>query len=185
MSGARFATVADLFASCPTAEQDVGAEGSGEPSEAFVRRCLAERRADDAISFCAYLLPRREAVWWACACVSKVDALTQPERACLSRAREWAAKPDEARRRKALETGLATSRRLSGAWLALAAGWSGGSVAPSDAPPAPASPAATAQAVRVALLSCGPRLAPDQRDVMMTQWVEQALRQVSEPVEYA
>lgn len=184
MSGVRFETVADLFASFPTAAVDTGEESSPEPSLHFVRRSTAEDNVGAAIAYCAYLLPRRDAVWWAVHCVANVETLTAAERECLELARHWALKPEEARRRKALEKGLETSARLSGAWVALAAGWSGGSIAPADAPPLPAAPSATPQAVRGALLSAATRLAPDKRQAMMAQWVEQAIAWVAAPIEY-
>ena len=175
----RFATVKDLCVSFPTIEADLQEDPTDEGSVLFVRRCLIENKPEKALAFCAYLLPKRTAVDWACDCLAGLQALTDREQECVAVAREWVARPEEAVRRKALDTGLETSARLSGAWVALAAGWSGGSIAPPDAPPTPPAPAATAQAVRVALLSAAPRLAEPQRPGMLTAWVEGALQKLT------
>jgi hypothetical protein len=79
---------------------------------------------------------------------------------------------------------LETSAKLSGAWVALAAGWSGGSIAPLGAAPMPPSPAATAQALRVALLSAASRLASDRKQAIMASWVQTALRALKEGVQF-
>jgi hypothetical protein len=185
MTRIRFATLKDLFASFSTAAIETGEEASAEESVAFVRRCLAEQRRDAAITYCAYLLPRREAVWWGCHAMRDMKELTASERACVAAARQWALRPDEAARRKALDLGLETSAKLSGGWIALAAAWSGGSIAPAGGPPMAPSPAATAQAVRVALLSASTRLANDRRPAIMTAWVEFALRSLDEGMDFA
>jgi hypothetical protein len=185
MRRVRFATVKDLFLSFPTAAVETGEDASDEDPVAFVRRSLADSRIDAALTCCAYLLPRREAVWWACCAIRDLADLRSSERECVALARQWASRPDETLRRKALDRGLETSPKLSGAWVALAAGWSGGSIAPVGAAAMPPSPAATAQAVRVALLSAGPRLARDRRVAVMAAWVEFALRSFDEGVRFA
>jgi hypothetical protein len=184
MPSVRFATTADLFSSFPTAATEVGEEGSAEDSLRFVRRCAAAEGWDAAIAYCAYLLPRRDAVWWACVCLAKIETLSPTERQCVDLARDWALRPEESKRRRALERGLESSPKLSATWVALAAGWSGGSIAPTDAPPMPPSASATAQAVRVALLSAGPRVAADQRKVIMQNWVKLALTYVETGVDF-
>jgi hypothetical protein len=184
MSRVRFATVRDLFSSFSTAATEVGEEASDEDSIAFIGRCLSEGRPEPALVYCAYLLPRREAVWWACQSMRDLADTKTAERECLALAREWTLKPEESRRRKALDRGLETSPKLSGTWVALAAGWSGGSIAPIGAAPMPPSPAATAQAVRVALLSAAPRLASDRKQAIMISWVEAASRALHEDVQF-
>jgi len=179
----RFPTVRDLLASFPSAEMEVGEDPSGEDSVRFVRRCISEERLDAAISYCAYLLARRETVWWACRSVRDVRDLSASERECVALAHDWVMKPDEAQRLKALERGLKTNAKLSGTWVALAAGWSGGSIA-GVGPPVPPPPHATPQAVRVALLSGASRLAGPERPAIMNAWIQTALRCLETGVEF-
>ncbi len=178
MAGARFATTRDLIASFPTAAVDVGEEGSDEGALPFVRRCMDEDREDSALSFCAYLLQRREAIWWCHGGLSAVPDLAPLERAHLDLVHAWAVKPEEARRRGCLDKGLESSPKLPTTWLLLAVGWSGGSIAPPQAPPIQASPSQTPQAVRVALLAARSRLAADRRKGIVKSWVGLAVKMV-------
>lgn len=184
MAGARFATTKDLIASFPTAAVDVGEEGSDEGAVAFVRRCQDEGREDSAISFCSYLLQRREAIWWGLGGLSVMEGLAPVEREHLDLVRAWTAKPEEARRRACLDKALESSPKLPTTWLALAVGWSGGSIAPPHAPPLAASPSQTPQAVRVALLTARSRLAADRRTGIVNSWVGHAMKIVEAGIEF-
>ena len=185
MSRVRFATLRDLFSAFPTASVETGEEAGDEGAVAFLGRCRAEGRLEPALTAVAYLLPRRDAVWLACQAMRDLTDLKPSEVECVALARQWASRPEETLRRKALDRGLETSARLSGAWVALAAGWSGGSIAPAGAQPMPPSPAATAQAVRVALLSAAPRLAASRKQAVMTGWLEFALRALEQGMIYS
>ena len=87
MASLRFPTVADLYDAFPAAQDDVGIEPSGEPSLTFLRALVA-REAWIRHSFCAYLLPRREAVWWGCQSVRRIyprPTPPEPRRSTLPR----------------------------------------------------------------------------------------------------
>src|SRR6184192_1446688 len=71
----RFATARQVFEAFPTASSDIEAKPSDTEPLAFLQSLLRGPTPEDAVSFCAYLLPRREAVWWACRCIR---ALEQP-----------------------------------------------------------------------------------------------------------
>ena len=184
MGNPRFATTKDLLSSFPAAAAYLRDAGSPEVSLHYVERRVAEKRLDLAISYCAFLLPRREAVWWGCQCIADVDSLNDCERECVGVARAWALRPDETRRLRALKKGLDSSNMLSGTWMALAVGRSGGNVAPAEAEPVAADPAATALAVRAALLSGATRVAHDARDAIMQRWVTLALSHIERGVEF-
>lgn len=184
MGNPRFATTSDLISSFPSAAIFLRDQGSSEGSLSYVERRVAENRLDLALTCCAFLLPRREAVWWGCQCMADVEALNGTERDCLRLARDWAQRPDEARRRLALEKGLSSSNEFSGTWMALAAGRSGGNIAPAGVEPAAADPAATAEAVRAALLSASTRVAHEKRDAIMKKWVTLALSHIESAVEF-
>ena len=176
MAKLRFITVRDLYESFPTAEREVGEDASDNPSVEFVRAMAQQFKFGAALSYCAYLLPRREAVWWSIACVRQVEGSTAGEKACLDAAETWVRNPDEGQRRRAMELGMASSTKLPATWVALAAGWSGGSMAPADAQRLPVAPQLTAQAVRVALMSAAPRLAFKARDAAQQAWIDTGLR---------
>lgn len=172
----RFATVRDLYAAFPTAEVDVGVECCDEPSADFVSRLAKEGERRAALSYCAYLLARREAVWWAARCVRQSTPDDAASLRCLQAADEWVTEPSEARRRRALEEAGQTKKSLAAAWVAQAAGWSGGNVSPDPAFYLESPPQATAQAARGAVLIALGGVASDRRDAAQLEWIETALR---------
>jgi hypothetical protein len=147
----RFATVRDLYEAFETARDDIGVEASDEPSLAFLQSLAAAQAWDKAISFCAYLLPRRAAIWWGCQSLRRMTQLTPPEADILAVAEAWVREPEEERRRAALDLGHGDPR-LPATWMALAAGWSGGNIVPPQMGIVPAPPHQTARAVRAGLL---------------------------------
>jgi uncharacterized protein DUF6931 len=153
MSRIRFATVRALFESFPEALKNIGAEPTDEPPIAFLARLAAEGKADHAVAVCAYLLPRREAVWWGCASVRTMLGDRLPKDiAGLVAAETWVQEPTEANRQAALAIGDKAASNEPLTWLALAAGWSSGTFAST---PLPMPAYMTARAVRIALLISG------------------------------
>jgi hypothetical protein len=107
-------------------------------------------RRFDAVAFGAFLLPRREAVWWGCQCLRALNG--SGEDLALVTAERWVRDPDEATRRAALELWRTGDRRQPGVWIAMAAGHSGGNLAPEGAPPKAPAPYATAIGVKTAVI---------------------------------
>jgi hypothetical protein len=66
--------------------------------------------------------------------------------------------------------------RSPATWVALAAGWSGGSVVPDDMGYAPADPEQTAKAVRVALFIALSRLEDDAKHRVMTSCLQDGIQ---------
>ena len=64
----------------------------------------------------------------------------------------WVREPEERARRAALQIAASGDTSVATTWLALAAGHSGGSIAPEDAPPVHASPDATAINLKAAVI---------------------------------
>lgn len=90
----------------------------------------------DAIKFLSAALPRREAVWWAC--VSARDNLPPNAPAevsgALQAAEQWVFQPLEETRRAAKIAADASRLQSAAGWAAMAAFWSGGSIAAPGAP---------------------------------------------------
>jgi hypothetical protein len=180
MSQVRFATVRDLFDAYPSASADVGAAEDGMRSLDFVRALVGKKDWQPAVSFCAYLLPRRVAVAWACRSIRRmVGALRSDEDRMLGFAEDWVQEPEEPRRRKALASGTVGDTRSPATWVAFAAGWSGGSVAPDEMGYAPADPEQTAKAVRVAFFIALSRLEGDAKHRVMTACLEDGIKLAS------
>jgi hypothetical protein len=150
MSRIRFATIRALFESFPEALQNIGAEPTDEQPIAFLNSLAREGKVEDAASVCAYLLPRREAVWWGCLSARMLLGEISPgDRAPLLAAETWVQQPTEENRRTALDIGMAAESNAPLTWLALAAGWSSGTF---ESTPFPIPAFMTSRAVRISLL---------------------------------
>ena len=136
MSRARFPTARSLFEAFPELGRGSTIAPGDETPVAYLKKLLAQDKVDEAVKFCAHLLPRREAVWWACGCVRMLLGDIPAERAaCLIAAEKWVHHPSEELQKAALKLGSESDGNDGLTWLALAAGWSGGVLfAKSDGP---------------------------------------------------
>jgi len=123
-------------------------------SKAFLAKLIAQEKFAAALRLQAHLLPKREAVWWGHECVASVcgTALVASESRALAAARVWVLEPGEDQRRAAEAAANETKYEGPGSWIAMAAVWSGGSLAPADAPEVPPDERLTGQALASALM---------------------------------
>ncbi len=142
--------------------------GCEDPAEALDRLERAGLLVE-ATRLVAHALPAREAVWWACACSRHTAASgTDPsaETRVREAAEEWVRKPTDDLRRSAMKTAEGTGFGSPEAWAAVAAFWSGDTMAPPEAPKVPPQPHFTGLAVAgsVALAAArGPAVRRDER----------------------
>lgn len=177
MNDVRFTTVRDLYDAFETAEEDVGQPACDIHSLEFLRTLKRDRQWSAAISFCAYLLPRRAAVAWGCRALRRVLPRTAADDdKALAFAEAWVEEPQELQRRKALALGNQSNMKVATTWLALAAGWSGGSVVPAESGHIPATPEQTARAIRGGLLMARARLPQETADAILAAWIEDGIR---------
>jgi hypothetical protein len=97
----------------------------------------------------AFALPRREAVWWACMCAlhTAPPDLPSPDRLAREAAENWVRQQTDAQRRTAMEHAETNDFASPEAWAAVAAFWSGESMAPAGQPAVPPPPHLTGTAV--------------------------------------
>ena len=109
----------------------------------------------DAIRLRAFLLPKRDAVWWGCISVRDEieNDLDPAQTAALGAAVQWVTDPTEENRRAAEDASNSVKNQGSGGMLALAAFWSEGSVGPPSAPHVPADDRLVCQGVSAALIT--------------------------------
>jgi hypothetical protein len=155
----RFSKARDVFEAFPDLRQVVPAPKDESGPMDYARQLLASPNRAQAIAFLSYLLPRREAVWWARQCVAAILGPKAEHDPALQAAENWVRAPEEENRQAALAVGTAGDQHQATTWLALAAAWSGGSMCPPDAPPMPAPPSimtappwACAKAVNAAIM---------------------------------
>jgi hypothetical protein len=155
----RFNDANDVFDAFPTlARFAPRPNGAAEPL-AYARKLNGASPPSAATAYVSHLLPRREAVWWGCQCVSAIlGGAAQDEG--LRLASRWVREPDDAFRREALAYAETHDLNAATTWLARAVGHSGGSLTAPDqtpAPPAPAAADACAQAVNAAVIIAATR----------------------------
>ena len=95
----------------------------------------------DAIRFLAHALPQAEAVWWACRCVTEIagpeSAGGQGQAALEAAARPGCSTRPSENRRACWAAAEAAGSATPAGCAAMAAFWSGGSLAPPDLPAVP------------------------------------------------
>lgn len=125
-----------------------------EPKADIYVGMLLQRNLDqDALRFLAYRLPKREAVWWGALCAWKGLRPDPPEAdaAALHAAVLWVRDGSEANRRAAEAVGHAAGPATAAGCVALAAFWSGGSMAPEGLPDVAPAPFLTARSIDAAV----------------------------------
>ena len=176
MTRLRFATAHEVFESFPAAAGEIKAPPTEDPPPAFMRSLAAGDTPEDALTFCAYALGRREAVWWGCQCIRTVNGIAAGKEDHLLRAaEEWVRDPEDEKRRAALRFGMESDLRTPSVLLALAAGWSGGSISPYEGAAVPPAPHLTAAAVRTAILSALTRVPVKERAQWLRSCVDSGL----------
>jgi uncharacterized protein DUF6931 len=173
----RFSTAKDLFEAFPAALEDMDARPSERSSLEFVKDLAAGQTPEDAITFTAYLLGQREAVWWGHQCLSTLSEYLAPEdHQLLGLAENWVRQPDEGRRNIVMQAGMASPTKTPAVWIALAAGWSGGSMTGPDAIPVTPPPHLTAKAVNAGVLGVLARVDRGQRAPTLKAFVDMGIR---------
>ena len=83
--------------------------------------------------------------------------------------------PEEDLRRAALKVGMLTDGGLPAAWMALAAGWSGGSIMPPEYGFMSAGPHQTARAVRAGIMIAMTQMLSDQVPAVLKPCVDSGI----------
>ncbi|MBB6352387.1 DUF6931 family protein [Aminobacter aganoensis] len=157
----RFWTARDLFVAHPEVALDMLASPTDEPPADFCRALLGGRTPEDAITFCAWLLPMPATVWWAHECLSNLDELfDEPDRRLLASVGDWVGAGGNGP--PLLEAMAKPDQRTPAVWIALA-------TARSVELPAP-------RAVNAGILAGLARVALEDRHDVLTAFVEMGLQ---------
>jgi hypothetical protein len=176
MTRVRFHTANALFDAFPELSKNISTPPSDQFPIDYLNGLMSTTSFHDALTFCAYLLPRREAVWWACGCVR--DALDVPasRSAALLAAEDWVGRPDNDRRQAALDISAQTDEHDPITWLARGAGWSGGFLLSHPQRQVPMPPYMTPRAIRVALLLAFSKVKPDEKPARFKSWITEGIK---------
>jgi hypothetical protein len=134
------------------------------PPDQFLDLLIQKGHLLDAIRLLAFALPKREAVWWACLCARETLAPAAPVELgeAIKAAEAWVYKPTEENRRTAMEKAERAGFDKPASWAAVGAFWSGGSLAPPNAPVVPPAETLTAKAVSGAILLAAVQREPER-----------------------
>ena len=148
----------------------------------FVALLMEKALFPDAVRFVAHALPKREAVWWGWVCARRAAGENpQPKiKAALDATERWIAQPNEDNRRLAMAAAEKAELGTAAGCAGLAAFFSGGSLAPPDAPPVPPGEFLAAKAVAGAVIFAAvakePEKAPEKFRSFVAQGVEVTTR---------
>ena len=147
------------------------------PAGEYIDRLCGAELYIDAVRFLAHALPAREAVWWACLTARDgLDPALPAQQAAVEAAEAWVYHPDEEHRRVAMTAASGPANDSPARWAAMAAAWSGGSLAPPDAPVVPPgetlTPQAAAGAVLLAAVKSEPQRAAERYRASIVQAVD-------------
>jgi hypothetical protein len=160
--------VAGALAEAPLGPQARALLTPEHTAGAYVEALVAAGLLEDAVRATAFLLPRREAIWWAARCVRSVPAaVTDPKAsAALAATEKWAAEPTDPHRRTAFVAAEAVGFGTPAGALGAAVFFAEGSLAPPKQAAVPAAPhlapTTAANAVRLAAVIVEPERAADR-----------------------
>jgi hypothetical protein len=144
----------------------------------FVALLMEKALYADAVRFLAHALPKREAVWWGWVCARRAAGDNpQPKiKTALDATEKWIAQPSEENRRGAMAAAQAAELGTAAGCAGLAAFFSGGSLAPPEAPVVPPGEFLSAKAVSGAVIFAAvakePERAPERFKSYVAQGVE-------------
>ncbi len=124
-----------LFIDLPELTEDMDSRPeAGEPALDFIARLVVSPTPEEAVTFTAQVFTRRVAIWWGHECLRYLEELLDPlDLEMMALCAAWVATPDESNRRHVAMAAESCATRSPGVWLAMAAGWTGGSLAPPEA----------------------------------------------------
>lgn len=171
----RFAIASDVFGLMPEMAEDMDSKPDQEGCIDFLNKLSAGDTPEEALTFAAYMFSPRNSVWWAHECLNSLPAhLHDQDEELLNLCKVWVGDPSETARNAVLQMGLSKEKKTPAVWVALAAGWSEGSMAPESDAPVEAPKFLTGRAVNAGVLSMLARVSPEQRTATIEKFVEMA-----------
>jgi Family of unknown function (DUF6931) len=166
----RFETPQALFEVFPEARTFIRVEPSEEPSLQFLRKLATNGKLEDAVTFCSYILRRRDAVWWACRSIRAFlgePILAKFDQQPLALAEAWVQQPEEERRLAAQQAASRGDPDSPTTWVANSAAWAGGAYSVGNIAPIAPPQQLTAHAATVAILLCSRRIGMPKSGIIL------------------
>ena len=151
----------------------------GMTPQQFLNSLIQQQQYVDAVRFLAHALPKSEAIKWAWLCARQHHGANPPEKisAALEAVDKWIAEPSEENRRAAMTAAERAEFSTPAGSAALAVFFSGGSMAPPDAPVVPPeknlTPNSVAGAVLLAAVLKEPEKAAEKYRAFLAEGVKE------------
>jgi hypothetical protein len=128
----------------------------------------------EATRLVAHALPKREAVWWACMCATHTapEDLAEIDRQARESAEDWVRQQTDKLRRQAMRQAEEADFTTPEAWAAVAAFWSGDSMAPEGQAAVPPAPHLCGTAVAGAIVLAAVRGDPLRQPARLKRFLE-------------
>lgn len=174
LAAIRFETLQELYAGIPQTAELIRHRPMAEDTyQTFLNRLRGSTTPEEAVTFTAFAAQPQMAIWWAHECLRNMaEALTPLDHQMMALVANWIGRPDKDTRHAAMKEALWAPMRTPGVFLALATGWSGGSIAPND--PAPVPLHRTPRAINTAIMSCLAKAPLHQRPVLLARFIDMA-----------
>ena len=169
---------------CAALELDPAARAllADDPAPAaFLSALIQQELFKDALTYLAHGLPKPDAVAWTASCVAHGRALSPQAGAAVAAAAAWSQAPSNENCRAA-EKAAEESDDAAARFAALAAFWSGESLAPADLPLAPPAPELTGQAAVAALVLAATQAPPPEIPERYRQFLSRGILHARAPL---
>jgi hypothetical protein len=143
----------------------------------YVSLLMDKKLYPDAVRFLAHGLPKREAVWWGWVSAKRTAGENPPQkiRAALAATERWIADPNDVNRRAAMDAAETAEFDTAAGCAGLGAFFSGGSIAPANAPEVPPGEYLTAKAISGAVLLAALKVEPEKAPEKFKSFVAQGV----------
>lgn len=170
----------EILARCNLPAEALALVAGIDQVTALIDRLIAAKLPMEAAKLFAHALPRREAVWWACMCAAHTQTpnIAETDRLAREAAEQWVRQQREDQRYAAMTQAERAGFQSPEAWAAVAAFWSGPSIAPAEAVAVPPAPHLAGVAVAGAVALAGVRLHPERQNARLAQFLTSA-RQIA------
>lgn len=174
VSALRYETAAELYSEIPqVAQLTMHRPREGEACLDYMMRLRASTTPEEGVTFTAFAAQPKMAIWWGYECVRLArDEIDAEERRMMELVATWTTWPNDQNRFEAMRMALYARARSPSVYLGLAAGWSGGPIAPNDPAQVPAHRAP--RAINTAVLSCLARADLRDRPVRLARFIKEA-----------
>ncbi len=170
----RYPSAPELYLALPqVAELTQHRPREAETSIEYLVRLRSSTTPEEAVTFTAFAALPQMAIWWGYECLRLIpEALETRDRPYMEMVAAWTATPSQDLRHRLMREALYTHFRSPAVMLALAVGWSGGSIAPND--PAPVAQHRAPRSLNSAILSGLSRLDLSRRPIFLARFITMA-----------